>query len=39
MLFGICPGASHAPKFWHMYVIKYSNFMIIVEPCSVNDNG
>ena len=22
-----------APKFWHMYMIMYSNFMVIVKPC------
>ena len=24
---------SLTPKFWHTYVIKYSDFMVIVEPC------
>ena len=38
MLFGICPHASHGSKFWHMYVITYSNFMAIVEPCHEHDS-
>ena len=33
MLFGISALTSCAPKFWHMYMITYSNFMVIVEPC------
>ena len=33
MLFGICPHMSCMPIFWHKYVITYSDFMVIVEPC------
>ena len=32
MLFGICPCMSRTAKFWHTYVILYSDFMVIVEP-------
>ena len=32
MLFGICTCMSCTPKFWHMYMIAYGDFMIIVEP-------
>ena len=32
MLFGICPSASHIPKFWHTFKITYDDFMVIVEP-------
>ena len=32
MFFGISPCMSHTLKFWHTYVIVYSNFMVIVEP-------
>ena len=32
MAFGICWCMSHMPKFWHMYVIMYGDFMVIVEP-------
>ena len=32
MLFGICPRTLLTPKFWHMYVMTYGNFMVIVEP-------
>ena len=24
---------SGTPKFWHTYVITYSDFMVILEPC------
>ena len=33
MLFCICPRTSRTPKFWHTYVIKYGDFMVILEPC------
>ena len=33
MLFGISPGTSSMAKFWHMNVIKYGSFMVIVKPC------
>ena len=32
MLFGICTYTSRMPKFWHMYLITYGDFVIIVEP-------
>ena len=32
MLFGICPRTSRTPKFWRTYVIRYGDFMVIVEP-------
>ena len=28
-----CPSASRTPKFWHMYVITYGDFIVIAEPC------
>ena len=31
MLSGICPCMSCIPKFWHMYLITYSNSMVIVK--------
>ena len=31
-LFGSCQCMSLMSKFWHMYVIPYSNFTVIVEP-------
>ena len=34
MLLGTCAPMSRMPKFWHMYVITYSDFMVIVESCS-----
>ena len=33
MLFGICPRTSSTPKLWYMYVITYSDYKVIVEPC------
>lgn len=32
MIFGISPHTSCIPKIWHMYVITYGNFMVIVKP-------
>ena len=32
MLFGICPSMLCTPKFWHLYMIQYSNFMVTVKP-------
>ena len=33
LLFGTCPCTSHMPKFWHTYMIMYSDFIVIVKPC------
>ena len=35
ILFGICPHMSRTPKFWHMHMITYSDFMVIVESCDI----
>ena len=32
MLFGIFQSMSCNPKFWHVYVITYMDFMAIVKP-------
>ena len=32
MLFGICQHMLHTPKFWHKYMIKHSDFIVIVKP-------
>ena len=32
MLFGICPRTSRTPKLWHMFMITYNDFVVIVEP-------
>ena len=34
--FGICLHTSCTTKFWHTYVIKHNNFMIIVGPPCVH---
>ena len=28
-VFGICPLTSHTRKFWHVYMIRYSDFTVI----------
>ena len=37
MLFVICQCMSRTPKFWHMYVITYSNFPVILEPSIIRN--
>ena len=37
MVFDNYPRTSRTPRFWHMYVILYGNFMVIVKPCEVRD--
>ena len=32
MIFGIYPCTSHTSKFWKMYMITCSNFMMIIKP-------
>ena len=32
MFFDISTRTSCTPKFWHMYMIKYGNFMVTVNP-------
>ena len=39
MLFVICLHTSHTSKFWHKYMITYSNFMVIVEPWELDGNA
>ena len=39
MLFCICPCMLLTPKFWHTYVFKYGDFMVIVEPCRGGKGG
>ena len=39
MLFSICPSMSCLPKFWYMYLIPYTNFMVIVEACASKKIG
>ena len=34
----ICPSPSSTPKFWHMYVIKYIDFTVMVDPCCGHTN-
>ena len=35
VFFGISSNTSHTSKFWHIYMITYDNFMVIVEPCEL----
>ena len=35
MLFGICPRTSSTPKLWYMYVITYSDYMVIVNLANI----
>ena len=33
MVFSVCLSTLRTPKFWHVYVIMYCDFIIIVKPC------
>ena len=35
MLFSVCPRTSCTAKFWHMYMIRYGDFMVIVKPSTI----